>query len=359
MTDPRLDEAISRRRFLGGMGTTAAGVAAVAALNPRLRSSIGSLRSSEGASASLGNATLAFSWLYDVQQAGSYIAQQRGYYKPLNVTFLPGGDSFAGEPLVMEGKALCAETDPTTSAAANNQGASVVLVGAQYQTNPFCVMTLKKKLPLTEPKDLIGKSVGYGPNMAVPWFAWLDVNGLKGKVTSVLTSRDASILTSGDVDGYVGWVTSDVLGLVAAGEAVDYLLFGDTGLTLFDLTYCVAKSALRDATKRAQIIAMMKGEIRGWQVECSDQPLGIDLTMNVWGKHLGLNKKVQELQSADQVNLLIQSATTKAHGLFWMSEANIEKNIRSLNLSGVKASKSLFDNSLLAEIYDGKNKIAL
>ena len=111
MTDPRLDEAISRRRFLGGMGTTAAGVAAVAALNPRLRSSIGSLRSSEGASASLGNATLAFSWLYDVQQAGSYIAQQRGYYKPLNVTFLPGGDSFAGEPLVMEGKALCAEPD--------------------------------------------------------------------------------------------------------------------------------------------------------------------------------------------------------------------------------------------------------
>ncbi len=42
-----------------------------------------------------------------------------------------------------------------------------------------------------------------------------------------------------------------------------------------------------------------------------------------------------------------------------MSEADIEQNIRSLNLSGVKASKSLFDNSLLAEIYDGKNKIAL
>ena len=66
---------------------------------------------------------------------------------------------------------------------------------------------------------------------------------------------------------------------------------------------------------------------------------------------------MQQLQSSDQVNLLIQSATTRAHGLFWMSEANIEQNLRSLNLSGVKASKSLFDNSLLAEIYDGKNKI--
>jgi ABC-type nitrate/sulfonate/bicarbonate transport system substrate-binding protein len=357
MTDPRLDAAMSRRRFLGGVGTTAAGVAGVAALNPLLRTGIGSVR--DGAAASLGNVTLAFSWLFDVQQAGSYIAAKRGYYSPLNVTFLPGGDSFDGEPLVMQNKALCAETDPTTSAAANDQGASVVLIGAQYQTNPFCVMSLHKHLKLTEPKDLIGKTVGYGPNMAVPWFAWLSVNGIKSKVHSLLTSRDASILTSGGCDAYVGWVTSDVLGLVTQGEHVDYLLFGDTGLKLFDLTYCVAKSALSNAQQRAQVVALMKGEIRGWQVECQDQALGLDLTMNVWGKHLGLNEKVQQLQSADQVNLLIQNATTREHGLFWMSESDIEENLRSLNLSKVKATKSLFDNSILEEIYDGKNKIAL
>ena len=247
MTDPRLDAAMSRRRFLGGMGTTAAGVAGVAALNPLLRTGIGSVR--DGAAASLGNATLAFSWLFDVQQAGSYIAAKRGYYSPLNVTFLPGGDSFDGEPLVMQNKALCAETDPTTSAAANDQGASVVLIGAQYQTNPFCVMSLHKHLKMSEPKDLIGKTVGYGPNMAVPWFAWLSVNGIKSKVHSLLTSRDASILTSGGCDAYVGWVTSDVLGLVTQGEDVDYLLFGDTGLKLFDLTYCVAKSALKTPSR--------------------------------------------------------------------------------------------------------------
>ena len=158
----------------------------------------------------------------------------------------------------MQNKALCAETDPTTSAAANNQGASVVLIGAQYQTNPFCVMSLHKHLDLKEPKDLIGKTVGYGPNMAVPWFAWLDVNGIKSSVKSLLTSRDASILTSGGCDAYVGWVTSDVLGLVTQGENVDYLLFGDTGLKLFDLTYCVAKSALQNATQRKQIVALMK-----------------------------------------------------------------------------------------------------
>ena len=357
MTDPRLDEALSRRRFLGGMGTVAAGAAAFSVMNPRLRSGVGSIE--DGATASLGNATLAFSWLYDVQQAGSYIAAQRKYYSPLNVTFLPGGDSFDGEPLVMQGRALCAETDPTTSAAANNAGASVVLVGAQYQTNPFCVMSLHNHLPMHEPKDLIGKTVGYGPNMAVPWFAWLSVNGIKSKVKSLLTTRDATILTSGGCDAYVGWVTSDVLGLVVSGEKVDYLLFGDTGLKLFDLTYCVSKAALKNAQQRAQVVALLKGEIRGWQVECQNQALGLDLTMNVWGKHLGLNRKVQQMQSEDQVSLLIQNSVTRQHGLFWMSEADIEENLRSLNLSKVPATKALFDNSLLEEIYDGKNHIPL
>ena len=121
-----------------------------------------------------------------------------------------------------------------------------MLVGAQYQTNPFCVMSLHNHLPMHEPKDLIGKTVGYGPNMAVPWFAWLSVNGIKSKVKSLLTTRDATILTSGGCDAYVGWVTSDVLGLVVSGEKVDYLLFGDTGLKLFDLTYCVSKAAAEE-----------------------------------------------------------------------------------------------------------------
>jgi hypothetical protein len=40
-----------------------------------------------------------------------------------------------------------------------------------------------------------------------------------------------------------------------------------------------------------------------------------------------------------------------------MSESDIEENLRSLNLSKVKASASLFDNSILEEIYDGKSSI--
>ena len=68
-------------------------------------------------------------------------------------------------------------------------------------------------------------------------------------------------------------------------------------------------------------------------------------------------RKRSRCKALDQVNLLIQNATTKAHGLFWMSPSDIDENIRSLNLSKVPAKASLFDNSILEEIYDGHSSI--
>jgi hypothetical protein len=94
-------------------------------------------------------------------------------------------------------------------------------------------------------------------------------------------------------------------------------------------------------------------------VECANQALGLSLTMDKYGKGLGLNRKEEKMQSNDQVTLLIQNSVTKKHGLFWMAEADIEANLKSLRASNIKCNKNLFDNSLLEEIYDGKAHIAL
>ena len=42
------------------------------------------------------------------------------------------------------------------------------------------------------------------------------------------------------------------------------------------------------------------------------------------------------------------SADTKAHGLLHMSDAGIEGTIKTLALTGVKASADMFDTSVLA-----------
>jgi ABC-type nitrate/sulfonate/bicarbonate transport system substrate-binding protein len=350
---------MSRRRFLVGAGTVAAGAALTAALPGTASASlVRNFRFPSTAQAKLGTASLAFSWVENVQQAGSYIAATRGYYtkEGLAVTFIPGGDTYAGEPLVVSGKALLAMTSPTSTAQAAASGADVTIVGAQYQKNPVCVITLKKS-GITKPSDLIGKSIGYGPNIATNLTAFLAANKLTGKCKLVLTSKDSSVLVAGGVDAYIGWITNDVVTLQVAGVAVNSMLFADHGLPGFYLTYCAKTSDLSNTLQRERIKAMLEGEIRGWQIQTANPAIGLKLTLDNYGKSLGLNTKQQTLQG-EQQNGLVESSVTKAHGLFWMSAADIAGTVASLKLTGSKASSSLFDNSLLKEIYAGKSTLS-
>ena len=77
MQDPRFDATISRRRFLEGLGTTAAGVAAVAALGPRLGTIARSVEL-ETTTNDIGTFAFPSQPSHGVRNAGSYIAQQRG-----------------------------------------------------------------------------------------------------------------------------------------------------------------------------------------------------------------------------------------------------------------------------------------
>jgi ABC-type nitrate/sulfonate/bicarbonate transport system substrate-binding protein len=354
-----LSSDMSRRRFLAGVGGVAAGAALTAVLPGTASASrLRTLRSLGEANGKLGTASLAFSWVENVQQAGSYIAASRGYYtkEGLDVTFIPGGDTYAGEPLVVSGKALLAMTSPTSTAEAVANGADVTIVGAQYQKNPVCVITLKKS-GITKPSDLVGKSIGYGANIISNLNAFLAANDLTGKCKLVLTSKDSSVLVAGEVDAYIGWITNDVVTLQVDGVAVNSMLFADYGLPGFYLTYCAKTSDLSNTLQRERIKAMLEGEILGWQIQTANPAIGLDLTLDNYGKSLGLNKKQQTLQG-EQQNGLVVSTVTKAHGLFWMSEAGIAGTVSSLKLTGSKASKSLFDNSLLEEIFDGKAKLA-
>ena len=77
MEDPKLNAAISRRRFLEGIGTTAAGVTAVAAFGGRLGISAPFLPA--GARTEVRAETLAPTPpSYFVSSAADYMAQQRG-----------------------------------------------------------------------------------------------------------------------------------------------------------------------------------------------------------------------------------------------------------------------------------------
>jgi ABC-type nitrate/sulfonate/bicarbonate transport system substrate-binding protein len=347
---------ISRRQFLVTVGLGASSAALLAACGKSSSSSSPTTKPGGGAT-NFGSATLAFSWVDNVQQAGSYVAQQRAYYKAtgLDVTFLPGGVTYAGEPLVVSGKALVAMTSPTTASTAVASGAPVTIVGAQYQKSPVCMISLPKK-PIHTPADLIGKTIAVQPNIAVEWQAFQQANNLVGKVHSFTTSQDISILPAGQCDGFIGWITNDAVSLQVENISAITMLFADFGLPGFYLTYEANSNTLKDAHGRERIKALLTGEIRGWQDQIANPSIGLQLTLTNYGKSLGLDPKQQQIQSTAQ-NGLIVSDETKAHGIFWMSSADIQATVESLTLAGSKATPALFDNSLLEEIYAGKSSL--
>jgi len=347
---------INRREFLTTGAEVAGGftvLGAIAGCGKSSSASSGTSKTSSG----LTTAVMQLLWIFNVQFAGSYIAQTRGYYRAagLDLHFLPGGVTITPEPVIESGRALVGISSPSLTGAAVNQGAGLKIIGAGYQINPVCLISLAKK-PITTPRDVVGKRIGVQANIATVWDAFVKVNNLGGKFTQVPAQADPSPLAAGEIDGYVGFYTNEANILRVRGVPVHTLLFNDYGLPLLYETYACTASSLQDSAQRKTIKGILTGEIRGWQDQVANAQIGVNLALNDFGKTLGLSAKQQQLQAITQ-NQLIVSPVTKKHGLFWMTPEAIAQSVETLQRAGTPVKADLFDNSLLAEIYNGRNRL--
>jgi hypothetical protein len=113
---------------------------------------------------------------------------------------------------------------------------------------------------------------------------------------------------------------------------------------------------LADASARAKAVALLRGEIRGWQQVIADPALGAQLTVDVYGKDLGLAKAEQQESSA-ATNALMESDVTRQHGLFWMTPETIGETIATLAVGKIKATPDMFSNELLQDAYQGHTRL--
>src|SRR5579859_1895154 len=139
---------LSRRRLLaaGGLAVVAGPVLAACSSSSSSSSSAVAAGSSpasgsSSATADLGALSYRLSWIKNVEFAGSYIADTKGYYKAQgfsSVNLIAGGASATPmEADVATGKALFGVSSPDITGAAIMKGAPLKIIGAQYQKNPF------------------------------------------------------------------------------------------------------------------------------------------------------------------------------------------------------------------------------
>jgi ABC-type nitrate/sulfonate/bicarbonate transport system substrate-binding protein len=345
--------ALSRRTLLrGGASVAAAGAFSAFLAACSSSSSTTTAPAAKKSAASLGSISLQLGWLAGAGYSGSFIADSRGYYSEqgVKVTILPGGPSVSGMPLLISNKVQIAISDPETVSSAIAQGGDVKIIGAGYQINPACIMSLASK-PITKPADLKGKTIGVGASDDAEWAAFLKVNNIdKSELTTVPAGFDTSPLAAGQWDGYLAFLNNEVPQFAAKDIKTAVLRFADYGMPSFNDVYVVTSASLNDATARKQLVAFMAGEIEGWNASLTDPKLGAELVVNVYGKSNGYTLNGETL-AAKATNVMSVSADTKAHGLLYMSPAGIDGTIKTLSLSGVKASKSMFDTSILEAAY--------
>ncbi len=350
---PAPDEGgMGRRRLLQAGGLALAGTPLLAACGS---SSSGSTSSGGSSSKSFGTIAVQLSWIKNIEFAGEFYATTKGYYTAAgfsSVNLLAGGAAgTSAESALATGKAFVGLSSPTITAPAIQKGAPLKIIATTYQKNPFCILSIDKA-PIHTPQDMIGKKIGVqqGGN-EVLFKALLKANGIAESAVKVVPVQyDPTVVTTGQCEGYVAYITNEPILLQAKGFKTVTFLFADYKLPFVAETYTVLQDSIDN--DRDKLKAFLTAEIKGWKDAVASPSGSATLAVNTFGKDQGLAVPEQTKEATAQ-NGLIVSADTKANGLFTMTEALQNETVEALTAAGtpVPASK-LFDLSLLTEVYN-------
>ena len=344
---------INRRNLLrGGAGLALFGVSSALLAACGDDSSDSGSSSSGGGAKDFGALNYQLSWIKNVEFAGQYIADTKGYYKEAgfsSVNLMAGGPNVSQDAVVASGKALVGISSPDITAAAILKGAPIIILGAQYQKNPFAIVS-RADAPINLPTDMIGKKIGVQATNEPVWNAFLKANNLDpSKITKVPAQFDPSPLVSKEVDGWFSFFTNEPNLLKTKGVDTAVMLLNDHGYPMVSEVYVVKKDSLTG--DRDKLKAMLVGDIKGWTDSVADPKLGANLAATKYGKDLGLDEAEQVLESTSQ-NTVVSTADTKANGLFTITDELVDETIKTLALGGVTITKEqLFDLSVIKEVY--------
>ena len=295
--------------------------------------------------------TLQLSWLHSAQFAGSYIADERGFWEEagLDVALSPGGPNAPVEPPVISGQALVGISAADYTAAAVEQGAPFKILAVAMQKNPFVIASLPGN-PVNEPADLVGKRLGMAlanrPVLeALTTLNDVDIDGIE----MVPTQYSAAPLLAGEVDCLLCWETDLPVAMAIQGVESQTMLMADYGYAVHSQTYIATEDSI--ANRRSELVGLLRGEVRGWEAYRADTDAAAALTVERF-PDLGLDLETQELQAARQVPLMF-SELTDANGFGWWTDETVAANVETLALLGRQVSPDLWDRSILEEVHAG------
>ncbi|MFE3023704.1 ABC transporter substrate-binding protein [Nocardia tengchongensis] len=344
---------MGRRSFFRYAGLAGAAVSGAGLLAACGKDSSGGGNGSVADGSKFGTVAVQLSWLKNIEFAGEYFADSKGYFKDAgfgSVNLIAGGAaSTSVEAGLGTGKIWIGLSAPQTTAPAILEGLPAKIVGTTYQKNPFCIVSSAGK-PIRNPQDMKGRKIGVQDTNQLIFNALLTANGMTpADVTIVPAQYDPTPLANGEVDGWVSYATNEPITLAAKGFQNFNFLFADYGLPLVAETLTVHQKTID--SERDKLKAFLTAEVKGWKDAVANSSEAARLAVEVYGKDQRLDLREQGMEAMAQ-NGLVVSADTKANGLLTMTDDLIAQNIAALGKAkiDIKADK-LFDLSVLREVF--------
>lgn len=302
--------------------------------------------------ASYGDINVQLSWLKNTEFAGEYLAVEDGFFEEAGfgkVTLVAGGSGATSAiAAVSTGQAAVGLSGPLQIAPAILEGAEVRIIATGFQKNPFNITSLVDN-PISEPKDMIGKTIAVSDSNILVFNAMLDSNDIDPSEINVVPFSDISQLTTGQVDGYLGYTTSGPYALELQGYEAQEFLLADYGMAIVSENYVATVDMIEN--ERELLKAYLAALIRGWHVVLNDLERATDLTVNKYGAEQNYDYDQQLNALTVQKGLMI-TPDTEANGLLTMTDELIAANIATLALCGFDiTADELFDMSLIEEVY--------
>src|SRR5579863_116049 len=342
---------LSRREFLLRGGAVAAGTA-VALSASGLVTATPAGASRAPAAKTLEKVTFQLGWLKLAQFGGHFVALQKGYFKDegIDAVFLSGGDNIDGLTLVESGQVDMADANGSDILTAVSKGIPIKSFGTIYQSTPNALMALKKN-KLTTLASLKGKTVGLPNGEQQLLQAMLKRAGVDpSDVTLVVVGTDPSVLTSGQVDAYLGYGTEQGLDMQQAGYDVTIVYFDKLGDPDYGNAY-FSKSAWLDANPEL-VTAWLKADLKGWKDFCADPKGAAKLTWDLY--HTQTQAVLKNEKASATVSVpLINGGDAAMHGLLWVDSKAFTEVYELYKTAGI-----ITGNVSIPEVYTQKFLIA-
>src|SRR5690625_1421940 len=187
----------------------------------------------DGASDGLTELSIQLSFVPTAQNLGDILALENGYFEEAGfdpVNLVPGPT--AVEASVATGNVHVGQSTAfTTANAIVNSEMDLRIIATGLQTNPFTILSLEEN-PISTPADLEGKRIGVAAGTAETLVRGLaaanDVDA--DTITFVPAEGNPALLTNGEVDGYFGLETNELIVLQRDWDNIVSLPLAENGV---------------------------------------------------------------------------------------------------------------------------------